>query len=184
LPLLLTGKWLLFEGLPVFNLNETIFLVGSYAFNSTSSTDDVSQLWINPDPSDFGSSVPPGGALFAAAGPDINANQIASFVFLQAGLGSTNEPATIIADELRIGTTWASVTPRGIMPPRLNIARAGAKSILSWPLTAPEYTLQIATVVGATNTWTTASSPVLILGDQFITTNTASAASTFYRLRK
>jgi hypothetical protein len=70
------------------------------------------------------------------------------------------------------------------MPPRLNIARAGTKSILSWPLTASEYTLQIAAVVGATNAWTTASSPVLIFGDQFITTNTSSAASTFYRLRK
>jgi hypothetical protein len=168
----------------VFNLNQTIFLVGSYTFNSTSSTDDVSLLWINPNPSDFGASVPVGGALFAAAGPDINANQIASFVFLQAGLGSTNEPATIIADELRIGTTWASVTPRGKVPPWLNIARAGTKSILSWPLTAPDYTLETATVFGSGGGWTTVSSPVFILGDEFVATNTSSTANTFYRLRK
>jgi hypothetical protein len=70
------------------------------------------------------------------------------------------------------------------MPPRLTIARAGGNSVLSWPLTAPDYTLQTATLAGATSTWTTASSPIFIFGDQFVATNTSSAASTFYRLRK
>jgi hypothetical protein len=167
----------------IFNLGETIFLAGSYTFNSSSSSDDVSFLWINPSPTDFGSNPAPAPTLSATTGPDINANQIFSFVFLQSGQNNTNEPAAMIADELRIGTTWASVTPRGTMPPRLNIARIGGKTVLSWSLTAPEYSLETAVSLAITSTWTAVSSPVSILGDQFLATN-AISPNAFFRLRK
>src|ERR1022692_2834880 len=47
----------------VFTTSNIIFLVGSYTFNSGSTTDDVSQLWINPPPSTFGQASPPVAAL-------------------------------------------------------------------------------------------------------------------------
>src|SRR2546428_6235448 len=72
-------------------------------------SDDVAKLWINPDPIDFGSTNPVSTPLIATSGSDIPANQIASFVFFQRTGGV--QPALTIADELRIGRTFADVTP-------------------------------------------------------------------------
>ncbi|HZQ46323.1 MAG TPA: immunoglobulin domain-containing protein, partial [Verrucomicrobiae bacterium] len=91
-----------------FTTNQILFIVGSYAFNSATSSDDVSKMWINPNATNFGTALEPPTTLVTSNGSDISANQIASFVFLQR---ATNEPPSMLADELRIGTTWASVTP-------------------------------------------------------------------------
>ncbi len=91
-----------------FTTNQTLFIVGSYTFNTATSIDDVSRMWINVDATNFGGTVEPPTTLVTTNGSDIGANQIASFVFLQR---ATNEPPLMLADELRIGTTWAEVTP-------------------------------------------------------------------------
>ena len=91
-----------------FTTNDTVFLVGSYTFYNSSTVDDVSQLWINPSPSDFGAATPKSIPLIATTGADMSSSQIASFVVLQR---STVEPPSMIIDELRVGQTWASVTP-------------------------------------------------------------------------
>ncbi len=94
----------------VFAPGETLFLVGSYIFGSpTISTDDVARLWINPAAIHFGASNLPPPTLEATGGSDITANQIYSFVLFQRS--DTIEPAAMLADELRIGTRWADVTP-------------------------------------------------------------------------
>ncbi|HSU54024.1 MAG TPA: immunoglobulin domain-containing protein, partial [Candidatus Dormibacteraeota bacterium] len=113
----------------VFTTNDTVFLVGSYTFNSGTTSDDVSQLWINPDPSTFGLAVAPSATLTNMNTNDIA--QIASFVLFNR---SANEPAGIIVDELRLGSSWASVTPpaEAPVPPTLNINRSGNASVLSW----------------------------------------------------
>ncbi len=92
----------------VFTTNQVIFLVGGYSFNPGSTTDDVSSLWINPSASNFGSGSPPASSLATASGNDISSSKIASFVFFQR---DATEPAAMLADELRIGPTWSSVTP-------------------------------------------------------------------------
>jgi hypothetical protein len=92
-----------------FTTNETVLVVGSYTFNSATSSDDVSKLWINPDPSDFGSTNPVSTPLVASTGADISANQIASIVFFQRTGGV--QPLLTFADELRLGRTFADVTP-------------------------------------------------------------------------
>ncbi len=89
-----------------YTTTNIIFLVGSYTFNSGSSTDDVARLWINPPSSDFDQTNPTALPLLTTNGTDVAS--IASFVFLQR---VTNEPAAMTVDELRIGSTWASVTP-------------------------------------------------------------------------
>jgi hypothetical protein len=100
-----SGNTTLFQWDPtVRNVNDELFLVGSYTFNP-SANDDVSKLWVNPSSGSFGGSEP-GGALVSTAG-SADINQIASFIFFNRNAG---EPASVIADELRIGSTWAEVT--------------------------------------------------------------------------
>jgi hypothetical protein len=97
----------------IFNLDETIFVVGSYTFNSGSTTDDEARLWVNPSPSTFGLESAPAGFLSSVATNDLT--PLASFLFRQGNAAAV--PGVVVADELRIDTTWAGVTapePSGI----------------------------------------------------------------------
>ena len=71
-----------------------IFVVGGYTFNPASTNDDVVSLWINPNPSSFGSGNPPTASLTTASGNDISSLKIASFVFFQR---SSTQPAAVLA---------------------------------------------------------------------------------------
>jgi hypothetical protein len=168
----------------VLSPNQTIFLVGSYTFNASNSTDDVAMLWINPSAVDFGSSLTPAATLAATSGPDIAAAEIASFVFLQRGLNNTNQPGAVTADELRLGTTWASVTPPGMISPTLAVARAGSAAVLSWLASASGFILEATRALSTTSLWTEVAAPVYIIGDQFTVTNDTATGPNFYRLRR
>lgn len=89
----------------VYTTSDTIFVVGSYTFNPTTG-DDVSKLWINPSSSSFSDVEPGSGFLTATTGTDLN---VASFLLFQRG--TAQNPAEIIVDGLRIGLSYASVTP-------------------------------------------------------------------------
>jgi subtilisin family serine protease len=89
---------------PVFDTNASVLVVAQYTFNGGPGNDAVS-LWVNPDPSSFeASSAPPPDAT-SSAGGDIP--EVQSFVLMQR----PNLPATTWVDELRVGDTWAGVTP-------------------------------------------------------------------------
>jgi hypothetical protein len=104
-------------------VGETIFVVGEYEFNQSSSTDDVSRMWINPDPNDLGAASAPATTL-ASTGGDINQLQIQSF-FLRALSGG----GTTTIDEIRIDNSWAGVTtvPE---PASLGLFALGAMGLL------------------------------------------------------
>jgi hypothetical protein len=85
-----------------------VFFVGSYTFGAATTNDDVSRMWINPNPTNFSAVTEPTTTLVTASGADISSYQIASFILVQR---DTREPAVMFADELRIGRTWADVTP-------------------------------------------------------------------------
>jgi predicted esterase len=86
------------------------FAVTSYTFNSASAMDDTVSLYLNPTPSTFGGATPTSGTILSAAdGSDIASGQIGTFLLRQAMQGAA--PQGIVFDELRIGTTWADVTP-------------------------------------------------------------------------
>ncbi len=165
----------------VFTPGDTVFLVGSYAFNAGSTTDDVSQLWINPTPVTFGQATPPAATLTNLAGTDITG--IASFVLFNRNAA---EPAVIIVDEVRVGASWASVTPpaEAATIPILNLIELGASSVLSWTTNAPGFLLQSAPTVAPSNSWTQVVAPIFVVGDQFVMTNLPSTTPTFYRLWK
>jgi len=165
----------------VFTTNDTIFIVGSYTFNSGSSTDDFSQMWINPPASSFGLASAPPPTLTNIAGGNIS--QIASFVLFNR---NANEPAVVFADEVRVGTSWASVTPpaENQILPSLAITQSPSTSVLSWPTNAPGFVLESSGAVSDPNSWATVPSFIYVIGDQFGVTKATTAGPTFYRLRK
>ena len=91
-----------------FSVGDTIFVVGQYQFvNDGTGTGDIARLWINPTP----------GNLLAEATPTIVAPVTLGNLGGTLGLESfylyahTNSPGDIAIDEVRIGATFASVTP-------------------------------------------------------------------------
>jgi hypothetical protein len=105
----------------VFATGTTVFVVGSYEFVS-GTANDVSKLWINPASATFDDLAIPSATLTATGGTDMTS--INSFLIR----GATGSPAGTF-DELRIGTTWASVTPAAIPEPSTYAALLGALAL-------------------------------------------------------
>src|SRR5205823_2743356 len=160
---------------------DTIFVVGSYTFNSGTTTDDLSQMWINPPASSFGQANAPTPTLTNVNGNDLS--QLASFVLFNR---NSAEPALIYADEVRVGASWASVTPpaESATIPSLGITQSANSSVVSWTTNAPGFLLESSGTVGDPNAWNGVPGLVYIIGSQFVVTNTTSSGTTFYRLRK
>lgn len=89
-----------------YALGTTLFVVAAYEF-VTGSQNDVAYMWINPDVSTFGSSTPPPADLTSAPSGIADLNLL-SFAF--RNVNSVGNP-TFMFDELRVGTSWADVTP-------------------------------------------------------------------------
>jgi len=91
---------------------QTNFVVMKYTFVPGSANDTVA-LWVNPDPSSFGGGEP------AAAANDVPATSSGGFTadaasglgFFQIRGGSGTTAGILQMDNLRIGSTWADVTP-------------------------------------------------------------------------
>jgi hypothetical protein len=83
-----------------YNVDDEILIVMSY--NTTSG---VMNAWINPSSSDFEGSTAPTVTL---TDTDATPNATNRFILRQ---DSVDETPGMIIDELRLGTTWASVTP-------------------------------------------------------------------------
>jgi MYXO-CTERM domain-containing protein len=90
---------------PQHNPGDTLLIVGSYTFNP-GDNNDVARLWVNPLPGTAESANV--AAVVTAAGlADINQDRITAFFFRNNSV----EPDALLMDELRVGTTWESVTP-------------------------------------------------------------------------
>jgi hypothetical protein len=164
----------------VHAVNEIVFVVGSYTFNSGSTNDDVAKLWINPAPSSFGAGAPPPPTLTTASGPDITAAIIRTFLIMNR---DPTEPAVGVMDELRFGTAWASVTPPAITPPALQISQTAQGLTLSWSTNALGFNLESTSAVAPLPTWSPTPWPVFIIGDQYTVTNIPpSDAAAYFRL--
>ena len=88
---------------PTYDLNDTIFIVGSYEFVSGTGN-DVSRIWINPSSTNFGALSAPTATITATGGTDLTG--VGGFLLR----GASGSPSGAM-DELRIGTGWADVTP-------------------------------------------------------------------------
>lgn len=103
-----TGATITFDTTNSHSMGETVFLVGEYDFTTSPNT---ATLWIDPNASTFGTASPPGaGSLVATDGTD-GAYVIDRFNMRQNT--ATSVPTAMQWDELRIGASWAAVTPPG-----------------------------------------------------------------------
>lgn len=68
--------------------------------------------------------------------------------------------------------------------PRLDIQRQGGNVVLSWPLRDGPWTLQNTTNVAPVADWLTTTPAPVVSAGRYVTTNSASAPSQFYRLRR
>jgi len=164
----------------VFTPNDTIFVVGSYTFNTGTTSDDLSQTWINPPASSFGQASVPPPDLTSTNGGDLS--QLASFVLFNR---ISTEPPLIYADELRVGASWASVTPpaESAVLPILSIAQSASNSVLSWTTNAPGFILETSPAVTDPNSWTNVASFVFVNGSNYVVTNSTGIGPAYYRLR-
>ncbi len=105
-----------------YNVGDTLFLVGAYNFSDTANgfANGDGQLWINPDPSTFGSGSAPTETLLSGGNSTALA-RIASVVLEQPTDGPSGQ-----LDDLRVGLSWADVTPAAIPEPSVVALLASA----------------------------------------------------------
>jgi hypothetical protein len=96
------------DTLSPLSLNTTYLVVAAYTFNGTANEFD---LWL--DPSSLGGSAPVAD-ISLTAGTDMAS---LSYFFLQQRNNASNAGAAFNFDELRIGTSWAAVTPADVPEP-------------------------------------------------------------------
>lgn len=104
-----------------FMTSDTVFLVVSYTFNG-GSQDDVASMWINPSSGTFGAVSAPTPTLFTTTAVN-DGTQLGSFLFFQRS--SALNPNEVIFDELRMGTSWADVTPAAVVPEPISAGLMG-----------------------------------------------------------
>jgi Secretion system C-terminal sorting domain len=98
-----TGTADIVYGTTEYSLNTPYLIVIAYDFSS-----NTSSLWVNT--TDFEASTAPAALLTASTGTD----RLSLERFFIRQDSATETPAVMTLDELRIGTTWASVTPAAI----------------------------------------------------------------------
>jgi len=85
---------------------QTYLVVVGYAFNATTTADDVVSLWVNPV---VGATMPTATLTDAQLSTATDLLNISNFFLRQ---DSTTETPAVQIDELRIGTTWGDVVPQ------------------------------------------------------------------------
>lgn len=169
-------------------VGEILFVVLEYeAVPGT--LNDLARLWINPNPSTFGTgSYPTPDVIVGDAShtptSDADLTTINSFVLLNR---NATTPTSMVVDELRIGTTWADVTPSTnavTIIPTLSISKLDPSTVqLSWHGDATGFTLQGTGQILSSGTPWADIGPGTTSGTNFVVTDTISGMK-FYRLKK
>jgi hypothetical protein len=113
-----TVSWLATD----YTIGTSYFIVSGYQIIA-STGNDVGKLWINAT---LGNSVEPATNATAVAQTDLTA--VAAVALRQ---DATTTTPFIEIDELRVGTTWASVTPSGIVAPTVTTTTASSITTIS-----------------------------------------------------
>jgi len=93
------------------NVGTTYFIVVGFS-NSAVANGDSASIWINPSSDQFG------GSPLAATATTVVGSSTASIsaITINHTSGASNTP-TFLIDELRVGQSWADVTPSGVPEP-------------------------------------------------------------------
>ena len=162
-----------------FSPGEAIFVVGRYRFVGGNGTDDTCDLWVNPPSDTFGAFVLPEPSVEAVGVGGTDLSQVDRFFFRSAS--STSGPSRMVADELRIGYTWADVTSPLIVP--LEFTKLNNQIKLSWPTNAAGWTLE-ATGDLTLDDWEPVAEVVTSADGTNSVIVPIGLASAFYRLRR
>jgi hypothetical protein len=174
----------------IYTTGQVFLVVGSYTFNTGTSTDDESDMWINPDSTTFGAASPPTlNMLSSTKTNDISA--INSFCIFNRNAA---EPHSMIIDEITIGTTWADVTPTAnslafISQPsnqRVIVGGQSSFSVSAYRALTYQWQHNGVNISGATNgTYTITNAQLsdagsynVIIGNGVISSNSATATLT------
>jgi hypothetical protein len=163
-----------------FNVGDTIFVVGRYTYNGGSPTDDTCDLWLNPPSSSFGAASAPAATVAAAGAGGNDMNPIDRFFFRSGG--SSSSPSQLVADEVRVGLTWAEVTPPA--PPSLAIHQAGSSVLVSWPTNSSGFTLQSAASILTPISWSNLPTVPSVDGSNYTLTIPTTNSLRFFRLAR
>ena len=68
--------------------------------------------------------------------------------------------------------------------PRLNLQYSGTNAVLLWPAFSAEFNLQTATNLTAPSNWITAGGAAVLVGDQYLQTNSPISNNRFFRLKQ
>ncbi len=145
-----------------YPLNTTILIVASYQY-VIGTPNDIVKLWINPSSGSFGGSEPTADLTITnnATGGDLTS---IDGVFLRQA-AATDIPF-LQMDEERVGTTWASVTPAGVLPTQFRtIATGDWSNTTTWNMSTDGGT----NWVTATSTPTSTDGAITILNTHYVT---------------
>jgi len=98
-----------FDNATSYAAGETVFVVGSYELVDGSNNDSA-RMWINPSLADFGADTEPTPTLTSAPGGAV-ADAFTSVISFDLRNINTVGTPTVLFDELRVGGSWADVTP-------------------------------------------------------------------------
>jgi hypothetical protein len=90
--------------------NQTHFVVVEYVAGTTAGTGGSNILWLDPDPSSFGTTPPAASGETDGTFSTGASNDHADSMLLGAGIAAGATPSDIYVDEIRVATTWADVT--------------------------------------------------------------------------
>lgn len=163
----------------VFTGTDTVFIVCCFLMTNGNIGGDIAQLWVNPDPSTFGAAAPPTPNCSTNSGNGGASADPASGVDRISWRGTASSFQHEV-DELRIGFTWASVTPQP--PVFLSAGNSAGSTIISWPTNFSGWTL-VSTTDLSSGSWTT-NTPIVVQGTNNTFTVTAPMTQQFFRLVK
>jgi hypothetical protein len=161
----------------VFTGTDTVFIVCCFVMTNGNAGSDVAQLWVNPDPASFGAAAPPVPNCVTNAGN--GSADPAAGVDRLSWRGTTSSFQHEV-DELRIGFTWAAVTP----PPSVSLSiSANANTVnVWWPTNGSSgYNLESTTNLAA-SVWAPVTSNVQ--GTNNVATLGTTNQHQFFRLKR
>jgi hypothetical protein len=163
-----------------YNVGDTVFVVGRYTFNP-GVNDDVMDIWVNPPVSTFEAAAAP-VANISASGTATGGDMSSFDRFFFRGV-TTSIPQKIVADELRVGLTWADVTPLPLPP--LTIVPSGNNIVVFWPTNnTADFMLQSTVNMTPPATWTDITNAITVNGTNKTVTLNNSGSARFFRLMK
>ena len=166
-----------------FSVNDELFVVVGYTFNTGATNDDVVKLWVNPSAATLGQSTEPTPPVQGGTSPaDVDLKWISAFNIMAR---NATEVTEMYFDEVRLGTNWAQVTSQPVVQPTLTASIVNPSTVqLAWGTNSIGFALQsTSTLLSSGTVWGNVGGSATVSGTNYIQTD-AISGTRFYRLIK